>query len=87
VPGLENYLAFWASLAESDRMDFTGEALAIARAEGLEMLDADHWDTLGWVFADRAQAETDQALAVTGIGLAAAMFDQAERLRTPKAPS
>ena len=84
MPELEQYLSFWASLSETDRMDFTSEALAIARAEGLEALSADGWDTLGRVFADRATAQTDQALAVTGIGLAAAMFDQAETLRNPQ---
>ena len=87
MPDRENYLAFWASLAESDRMDFAGEALVIARAEGFDTTNPDLWDTLGWVFADRAQSQTDQAMAVTGIGLAAAMFDQAELLRTPKLTS
>ena len=82
-PDIDTYLTFWASLDETDRMDFTAEALEIARAEKLNLLNADMWETLGWVFADRASSPADRDVAVTGVCLAAAMFAQAEHVRNP----
>ena len=66
-PDIDTYLTFWASLDETDRMDFTAEALEIARAEKLNLLNADMWETLGWVFADRASSPADRDVAVTGV--------------------
>ena len=80
---VEKYLEFWVMLDESARMEFTAEALAVVEKEGLDMSGPDEWDTLGWVFADRARSHPDVEKAATGVGMAAAMFAMAESLRNP----
>ena len=80
---VENYLEFWLMLDETARMEFTAEALAVVEKEGLDMSGPEEWDTLGWVFADTARNHPDTDKAVTGVGMAAAMFAMAESLRNP----
>lgn len=84
---IEDYLDFWRSLSEDLRMDFTAEAFYIASNEGLNLTTPDQWETLGWLFADRAQTEPNHERAITAVGIAASMFAHAEHMRNPTLPS
>jgi hypothetical protein len=82
-PTIEEHLNFWRSLSEDLRMDFTAEAFQIVQLERLNLTTADEWETLGWLFAERAQTERNQDRAITAVGIAASMFAHAEHLRNP----